>query len=80
GDIGKRTLRNACLRFLAFGETELANTLVSKQYRDANNMTDALDYQALQKRFQAMLSMATEPTAVVAGNGAAGEVVSLSAQ
>ncbi|TQS65714.1 aminopeptidase N, partial [Salmonella enterica subsp. enterica serovar Typhimurium] len=42
GDIGKRTLRNACLRFLAFGETELANTLVSKQYRDANNMTDAL--------------------------------------
>lgn len=42
GDIGKRTLRNACLRFTAFGETELANTLVSKQYRDANNMTDAL--------------------------------------
>lgn len=42
GDIGKRALRNACLRFLAFGETELANRLVSKQYRDANNMTDAL--------------------------------------
>uniref|UniRef100_UPI00398C60CB aminopeptidase N C-terminal domain-containing protein n=1 Tax=Salmonella enterica TaxID=28901 RepID=UPI00398C60CB len=42
GDIGKRTRRNACLRFMAFGETELANTLVSKQYRDANNMTDAL--------------------------------------
>ncbi|EIS4161738.1 phage tail assembly protein [Salmonella enterica] len=41
---------------------------------------DLLDYQALQKRFQAMLSMATEPTATVAGNGAAGEVVSLSAQ
>ena len=42
GDIGKRTLRNACLRFLAFGETHLADTLVSKQYREANNMTDAL--------------------------------------
>lgn len=41
---------------------------------------DLLDYQALQKRFQAMLSMATEPTATVAGNGAADEVVSLSAQ
>ncbi|EDT2954291.1 phage tail assembly protein [Salmonella enterica subsp. enterica serovar Vinohrady] len=41
---------------------------------------DLLDYQALQKRFQAMLSMATEPTATVAGNGAASEVVSLSAQ
>ncbi|EIF1940532.1 TPA: phage tail assembly protein [Salmonella enterica] len=41
---------------------------------------DLLDYQALQKRFQSMLSMATEPTATVAGNGAAGEVVSLSAQ
>ena len=41
-DIGKRTLRNACLRFLAFGETHLADTLVSKQYREANNMTDAL--------------------------------------
>ncbi|EBU9232338.1 phage tail assembly protein [Salmonella enterica subsp. enterica serovar Abony] len=41
---------------------------------------DLLDYQALQKRFQAMLSMATEPAAAVAGNGAAGEVVSLSAQ
>ncbi|SUX86291.1 aminopeptidase N [Citrobacter koseri] len=25
-DIGKRTLRNACLRFLAFGETHLADT------------------------------------------------------
>ncbi|ELV2836673.1 phage tail assembly protein [Enterobacter cloacae] len=40
---------------------------------------DLLDYQALQKRFQSMLSMATEPTAVVAGDGVAGEVVSLSA-
>ncbi|ELV2844219.1 phage tail assembly protein [Enterobacter cloacae] len=40
---------------------------------------DLLDYQALQKRFQSMLSMATEPTAVVAGDGVAGEVVSFSA-
>ena len=41
-DIAKRTLRNACLRFLAFGETHLADVLVSKQYHEANNMTDAL--------------------------------------
>jgi aminopeptidase N len=41
-DIGKRSLRNTCLRYLAFGETELANTLVSKQYHEADNMTDAL--------------------------------------
>ena len=42
GDIGKRSLRNTCLRYLAFGETDLANTLVSKQYHEADNMTDAL--------------------------------------
>ena len=41
-DIGKRSLRNTCLRYLAFGETELANTLVSMQYHKADNMTDAL--------------------------------------
>ena len=41
-DIGKRTLRNTCLRYLAFGEAELANMLVSKQYHEADNMTDAL--------------------------------------
>ena len=41
-DIGKRSLRNTCLRYLAFGETELANTLVSTQYHKADNMTDAL--------------------------------------
>ena len=41
-DIGKRSLRNTCLRYLAFGEAELANTLVSKQYHEADNMTDAL--------------------------------------
>ena len=38
-DIAKRTLRNACLRFLAFGETHLADVLVSKQYHEADNMT-----------------------------------------
>ncbi|HGD3424773.1 TPA: phage tail assembly protein [Enterobacter hormaechei] len=41
---------------------------------------DLLDYQALQKRFQSMLSMVTESSAAVAGDGAAGEVVSLSAR
>lgn len=41
---------------------------------------DLLDYQALQKRFQSMLSLATEPTAVMAGDGATGKVVSLSAE
>lgn len=41
---------------------------------------DLLDYQALQKRFQSMLSMVTEPATTVAGNGATGEMVPLSAQ
>lgn len=41
---------------------------------------DLLDYQALQKRFQSMLSMATESTATVAGDGATGKMVSLSSQ
>ncbi|MEB7937396.1 MULTISPECIES: phage tail assembly protein [Escherichia] len=41
---------------------------------------DLLDYQALQKRFQSMLSVATESSLAMAGNGATGEMVSLSAQ
>lgn len=41
-DIGKRTLRNACLRYLAFGDETLAVKLVSQQYHHADNMTDAL--------------------------------------
>ncbi|POP43007.1 phage tail assembly protein [Superficieibacter electus] len=41
---------------------------------------DLLDYQALQKRFQAMLGVATESAATVAGDGTPGEMVSLSAQ
>lgn len=41
-DIGKRALRNACLRYLAFGDEALAVKLVSYQYHHADNMTDAL--------------------------------------
>lgn len=41
---------------------------------------DLLDYQALQKRFQSMLNVVTEPAATMAGDGATGEMVSLSAQ
>ncbi len=41
-DIGKRSLRNTCLRYLAFGERELADKLVRQQYHQADNMTDAL--------------------------------------
>lgn len=42
-DIAKRTLRNVCLHYLAFGEDiTLADELISKQYDQADNMTDAL--------------------------------------
>ncbi|MCT4714303.1 aminopeptidase N [Enterobacteriaceae bacterium H18W14] len=41
-DIGKRALRNICLRYLAFGEQELAERLVRAQYDEADNMTDAI--------------------------------------
>lgn len=41
-DIGKRMLRNACLRYLAFGDEALAVKLVSQQYHHADNMTDVL--------------------------------------
>ena len=41
-DIGKRSLRNTCLRYLAFGDRELGDKLVSEQYHHADNMTDAL--------------------------------------
>ena len=41
-DIGKRSLRNTCLRYLAFGDAQLADKLVSSQYQQADNMTDAL--------------------------------------
>lgn len=41
---------------------------------------DLLDYQALQKRFQSMLSVATESATVMASDGVTGEMVSLSTQ
>ncbi len=41
-EIGKRSLKNVCLGYLAFGDTQLADKLVTTQYQNANNMTDAL--------------------------------------
>ncbi|MCS4264763.1 aminopeptidase N [Serratia sp. BIGb0163] len=41
-DIAKRSLRNVCLGYLAFGDEALADRLVSEQYRQADNMTDSL--------------------------------------
>ena len=41
-DIGKRALRNTCLRYLAFGDVKLGDALVTQQYHAADNMTDAL--------------------------------------
>lgn len=41
-DIGKRALRNICLHYLAFGEVELADKLITAQFHQANNMTDSL--------------------------------------
>lgn len=41
---------------------------------------DLLDYQALQKRFQSMLTVVTESSPAMAGNGVTSEMVSLSAQ
>ena len=41
-DIGKRSLRNTCLRYLAFGNVKLGDALVTQQYHTADNMTDAL--------------------------------------
>ena len=41
-DIGQRALRNTCLRYLAFGDAQLADKLVTTQYQDADNMTDAM--------------------------------------
>ncbi|MCE0846107.1 aminopeptidase N [Buttiauxella sp. A2-C1_F] len=41
-DIGKRALRNTCLRYLAFGEKQLAEQLVRNQFESADNMTDSI--------------------------------------
>lgn len=43
GDIAKRSLRNRCLFYLAFGhDKQQADKYVSEQYYQANNMTDAM--------------------------------------
>ncbi|KQN47915.1 aminopeptidase [Serratia sp. Leaf50] len=41
-DIGKRALRNVCLRYLAFADAAQADKLVSTQFEQADNMTDSL--------------------------------------
>lgn len=41
-DIARRSLRNVCLSYLAFGDVAAADRLVSQQYHQADNMTDAL--------------------------------------
>ncbi|MCU5775047.1 aminopeptidase N [Erwiniaceae bacterium BAC15a-03b] len=41
-EIGKRALKNVCLSYLALGDAALAEKLVTAQYQQANNMTDAL--------------------------------------
>ncbi|WP_455915136.1 aminopeptidase N [Pantoea agglomerans] len=41
-EIGKRSLKNVCLGYLAFGDVGLADKLVNAQFSHANNMTDSL--------------------------------------
>lgn len=42
-DMGKRALKNSCLLFIGYlTEQTLANSVVAKQYAQANNMTDRL--------------------------------------
>ncbi|WP_261641693.1 aminopeptidase N [Erwinia mallotivora] len=41
-EIGKRTLKNVCLSYLAFGDDALAEKLVTEQFQQADNMTDSL--------------------------------------
>ncbi|TNV21669.1 aminopeptidase N [Buttiauxella sp. B2] len=57
-DIGKRALRNTCLRYLAFGEKQLAEQLVRNQYQSADNMTDSIA--ALSASVAAQLPCRTE--------------------
>lgn len=40
--IGQRALRNVCLRYLAFGETGVADACVNAHYQQADNMTDTI--------------------------------------
>ncbi|WP_158367191.1 aminopeptidase N [Candidatus Williamhamiltonella defendens] len=39
-DIAKRALKNICLQYLAFGQTDIADQRVKTQYQTSNNMTD----------------------------------------
>ena len=57
-DIGKRALRNTCLRYLAFGDKQFAEQLVRKQYQSADNMTDSIA--ALSASVAAQLPCRTE--------------------
>ncbi len=41
-DIGKRALKNICLNYLAFGNKAEADTKVSRQFQQADNMTDTM--------------------------------------
>lgn len=41
-DIGRRSMRNISLSYLAFSNHKTVDKLVEKQYRDAGNMTDRL--------------------------------------
>lgn len=41
-DIGKRALKNICLSYLVFADSDKADALVREQYQQADNMTDAL--------------------------------------
>lgn len=52
-DMGKRALKNTCLSYLAFTDRRQADLLVSSQYHQADNMTDALA--ALSAAVQAQL-------------------------
>ncbi|MWP61336.1 aminopeptidase N [Gilliamella sp. Pas-s25] len=58
-DIAKRSLKNCCLTLLAYADdNSRANTLVSQQYHQANNMTDCLA--ALNVAVKAQLDCRTE--------------------
>ncbi|TDT01396.1 aminopeptidase N [Erwinia rhapontici] len=57
-DIGKRSLKNVCLSYLAFADVPQADKLVSAQYHHANNMTDTVA--ALSAAMAAQLPCRTE--------------------
>ncbi|ANE73991.1 aminopeptidase N [Dickeya solani] len=41
-DMGKRSLRNVCLNYLAFADREQADALAAAQFANTDNMTDSL--------------------------------------